>query len=162
MALDLSRLSDEMESALAGARMLAEERRQAIIQPEHLILLLLESDPSSLRTLLEKPSRWCFRRCWTPFPAAPTSFQPSVWKRAAGPLASQPLRTLLQESFRISETHGRPSAEPADVLEAALTTGTNDIRNDFRKAGFTVDDLPKGTVAPSVYGRGSRGCEGRC
>ncbi len=29
MALDLSRLSDEMESALAGARVLAQERRQA-------------------------------------------------------------------------------------------------------------------------------------
>ena len=46
MALDLSKLSDEMESALSGARLLAEQRRQALIQPEHLLLLLIVLEDS--------------------------------------------------------------------------------------------------------------------
>ncbi len=65
------------------------------------------------------------------------------------PLASQALRTLLAAAFEVAEKHGRPSAEPGDVLEAALTTGssTHDLRNDFRKAGFTVKDIEQPTAA---------------
>ena len=140
MALDLSRLSDEMESALAGARVLAEERRQALIQPEHLLLLLLESEPSSLRAALDRkpivygPLLDALSRRADMLSAEPL-------EEGRRPLAAQSLRTLLAEAFRISEAHRRVSAEPIDVLEAALTTGTNDLRNDFRKAGFTADDL---------------------
>ena len=146
MALDLSKLSDEMESALAGARLLAEERRQALIQPEHLILLLLDLDSSSLRPTLEgkgitlPPLLDALSR---------RADQLSAQRLDEGrrPLASQALRTLLAEAFALSEKHGRPSAEPADVLQAALTTGSNDIRNDFRKAGFTVDDIEQPPTA---------------
>jgi len=54
MTLDLSKLSDEMESALSGARLLAEQRRQALIQPEHLLLLLIDGEDGSLRAVLER------------------------------------------------------------------------------------------------------------
>lgn len=147
MALDLSKLSDEMESALSGARLLAEQRRQALIQPEHLLLLLIDNEGSSLRGVLERKN---------------ISLEPlldSLSRRADAlsaqrleelrrPLASQALRMLLAEAFKISERHSRPSAEAIDVLEAALTTGTNDLRNDFRKAGFTIEDIAQS--APAV------------
>ncbi len=142
MALDLSRLSDEMESALAGARVLAQERRQALIQPEHLLLLLLESDPSSLRTLLEHKGV-VFPPLLDALSRRADMLSAESLEEGRRPLASQSLRTLLSESFAVADDHGRASAEPVDVLEAGLKGSSNDLRNDFRKAGFTVADLPE-------------------
>ncbi|MGI4981523.1 MAG: AAA family ATPase, partial [Janthinobacterium lividum] len=151
MALDLSKLSDEMESALANARLLAEGRRQALIQPEHLLLLLLDGDGSSLRPTLERKG--------VVFPALLDELSRRADALSAQrlddgrrPLASQALRTVLAESFDIAAKHGRESAEPVDVLEAALTgEGSNELRNDFRKAGFTVDALEQPAApAPAV------------
>lgn len=148
MALDLSKLSDEMESALSGARLLAEQRRQALIQPEHLLILLIESERSSLRVLLDRKNislppllDGLSRRADT------LSTQRLAELRR--PLASQALRTLLVDAFNISEKHGRLSAEAIDVLEAALTTGTSDLRNDFRKAGFTLEDIEQASPTTS-------------
>ena len=153
MALDLSRLSDEMEAALAGARVLAQQRRQALIQPEHLLLLLLESDPSSLRSALER-KQVVFPPLLDALSRRADSLSAQPLEEGRRPLASQTLRTLLAEAFRISETHNRQSAEPIDVLEAALTTGTNDLRNDFRKAGFTRDDIAQ-PAAPAAAAKTS-------
>ncbi len=140
MALDLSRLSDEMESALAGARVLAEERHQALIQPEHLLLLLLESNPGTLRSVLEQ-KQVAFPPLLDALSRRADQLSSQALEEGRRPLASQSLRTLLADAFRISEEHGRPSAEPVDVLEAALTGGHNDLRGDFRKAGITLSDL---------------------
>ena len=148
MALDLSRLSDEMESALAGARVLAQERRQALIQPEHLLLLLLESDPSTLRTALEA-RQVAFPPLLDALSRRADQLSADRLEEGRRPVASQALRTLLADSFAVADTHQRASAEALDVLEAALrSTSSNDLRNDFRKAGFTLEDLPQ-TVAPS-------------
>ncbi len=147
MALDLSKLSDEMESALANARLLAEGRKQALIQPEHLLLLLLDGEGSSLRPALEKKGV-TFPPLLDALSRRADQLSAQRLEEGRRPLASQALRTLLAASFGIAEEHGRPSAEPIDVLEAALTTGssTNDLRNDFRKAGFTVGDVSE--IAP--------------
>ena len=146
MALDLSKLSDEMESALSGARLLAEQRRQALIQPEHLLLLLLDSDGSSLRTILERKNVALLPLLDALSRRADTLSAQRL-DELRRPLASQALRTLLADAFKLSDRHGRPSAEAIDVLEAALTTGTNDLRNDFRKAGFTVEDIEQPAAA---------------
>ncbi len=147
MALDLSKLSDEMESALAGARVLAEERRQALIQPEHLLLLLL-SHEGGLRLTLERRN--------IPMPPLLDALSRRADQLSAQalepdrrPLASQALRTLLADSFKISEAHRRPAAEPIDVLEAALSSGSGDLRGDFRRAGFTLEDLRQLQPAPA-------------
>jgi ATP-dependent Clp protease ATP-binding subunit ClpB len=148
MALDLSKLSDEMESALSGARLLAEQRRQALIQPEHLLLLLLDSDGSSLRAILERKNV-ALPPLLDALSRRADTLSAQRLEELRRPLASQALRTLLADAFKLSERHGRPSAEAIDVLEAALTTGTNDLRNDFRKAGFTVEDIEQ-PAAPVV------------
>jgi len=140
MALDLSKLSDEMESALSGARLLAEQRRQALIQPEHLLLLLIENEDSSLRTLLER-KQISLPPLLDSLSRRADALSTQRLTELRRPLASQALRMLLTEAFQISEKHGRPSANAIDVLEAALTTGANDLRNDFRRAGFTLEDI---------------------
>lgn len=58
MALDLSLLSDDMERALEGARVLAERRKQSLIQPEHLLYTLFDHE-SSLFALLERNGVAC-------------------------------------------------------------------------------------------------------
>jgi ATP-dependent Clp protease ATP-binding subunit ClpB len=141
MALDLSRLSDEMESALAGARVLAQERRQALIQPEHLLLLLLESDPSTMRSALEM-KQVVFPPLLDALSRRADQLSADRLEEGRRPVASQALRTLLGDAFAVADTHQRASAEALDVLEAALkSTSSNDLRNDFRKAGYTLEDL---------------------
>jgi len=146
MALDLSKLSDEMESALAGARLLAEERRQALIQPEHLLLLLIDGDNSSLRPALEAKNTQ-LPRLLDALSRRADALSAQRLDEGRRPVASQALRTMLAESFKIAEKHGRASAEPVDVLESALTTGSNDLRNDFRMAGFLTEDIPAAPAA---------------
>ena len=142
MALDLSKLSDEMESALSGARMLAEQRHQALIQPEHLLLLLLDGESSSLRPNLE--------RIGVTLPPLLDTLSRRADALSAQrlddgrrPLASQTLRTMLADAFELSDKRGRVSAEPADVLEAALRSGNGELRTDFRKAGLTLETVTK-------------------
>ena len=124
-------------------------------QPEHLLLLLLESDPSSLRSALEK-KQVVFPPLLDALSRRADALSAQPLEEGRRPLASQSLRTLLAEAFRLSETHQRLSAEPIDVLEAALTTGTNDLRNDFRKAGFTRDDIAQPTAPSSRQSRRRR------
>ena len=154
MALDLSRLSDEMESALAGARLLAEGRRQALIQPEHLLLLLLDGEGSSLRPQMEAKGV-VFPPLLDVLSRRADALSAQRLEEGRRPLASQPLRTLLAAAFEIAGKHGRASAEPVDVLEAAMTTGssTHELRNDFRKAGFTVADIEQPAPGAPVAAR---------
>ena len=143
MALDLSKLSDEMEAALANARLLAEGRRQALIQPEHLLLLLLDGDGSSLRPALEKQGV-TFPPLLDALSRRADALSAQRLEEGRRPLASQALRTMLAASFDIAAAHSRPSAEPVDVLEAALTAddADSDLRNLFRRAGLTGVALP--------------------
>ena len=63
MAIDLNKLSDEMEDALERARMLAEQRQQAFISPAHILYVLLDKDTSLAATL--EPYSW-------PIPSLPS------------------------------------------------------------------------------------------
>ena len=148
MALDLSKLSDEMESALSNARLLAEGRRQALIQPEHLLLLLLDGEGSTLRPALDKQGV-NFPPLLDTLSRRADTLSAQRLEEGRRPLASQALRTLLSQSFDIADLHGRESAEPIDVLEAALSSDDlSEIRKDFRRAGFTVDDLQQAPAPP--------------
>ncbi len=148
MALDLSKLSDEMESALTGARVLAEERGQALIQPEHLLLLLLEGRTGgSLRPVLEGKNV-LLPPLLDALSRRADQLSGQRLEEGRRPLASQALRSLLAAAFAISDRRARPAAEPVDVLEAALSAGSGDLRAVFRRAGFTGEDLPAPPPAP--------------
>lgn len=160
MALDLSKLSDEMESALAGARALAEEQGQALIQPEHLLLLLADSDRSTLRPVLDAKG--------VALPAMLDALQQRAkqlgqqrLEPGRRPVASQKLRDVLAESFRIATEAGIESAEPIHVLSAALQTGDQDLRGLFRRAGLTAEDVASPqTGTPVATGKNAAAANG--
>ena len=141
MALDLSRLSDELESALAGARELADQRQQALIQPEHLLLLLLDGETSSLRGIVEARSGASATPLLDALSRRANALSSTRLEDGRRPLASQALRTLLAEAFATADRRGHASAEAIDVLDAALRVGEGDLRGEFRKAGLTIADV---------------------
>ena len=52
MALDLDKISNELESALERARLLAESRQQSLITPCHMLYVLVE-DGGPLAAVVE-------------------------------------------------------------------------------------------------------------
>jgi len=53
VAIDLDKISNELEEALERSRMLAEQRKQAQITPLHMLFVLLYAE-SPLAALLDK------------------------------------------------------------------------------------------------------------
>jgi ATP-dependent Clp protease ATP-binding subunit ClpB len=145
MQLDLSALSDAMEQALEQARMLAAERQQALIQPEHLLYTLLDHE-SSLFALLERNG--------IAVGALLDALATRLNKADSGklepgrrPVASKALRNLLEHSFAIAAERNSPSVEPIDAVLAAVDQSMNDLRDDVRKdlreAGVTKEAVAK-------------------
>ncbi len=141
-----------MESALSNARLLAEGRRQALIQPEHLLLLLLDGEDSTLRPALERRGV-NFPPLLDALSRRADALSAQRLDEGRRPLASQALRTLLAHAFDLADLHGRPSAEPVDVLEAALTgEAMGELRKEFRRAGLTVEDVDPAAAAGTGLG----------
>jgi ATP-dependent Clp protease ATP-binding subunit ClpB len=145
MQLDLSALSDAMEQALEQARLLATERQQALIQPEHLLYTLLDHE-SNLFALLNRNG--------IAVGALLDALATRLNKSASGklepgrrPVASKNLRTLLERSFSIAAERGSPSVEPIDVMLASVDQNISemreDVRKDLREAGVTKEAVGK-------------------
>lgn len=137
MALDLSRLSDEMEVALEEARLLAERRKQSLIQPEHLLYTLFDHE-SSLYATLERGGIACG--------ALLDALALRVNESGNGkldpgrrPVASQALRRLLERSFERANERKAASAEPIDALLAAVDLAESNLKADLRQAGVTKE-----------------------
>ena len=58
MAIDLDKISSELEDALEQARVLAEQRNHSQITPSHMLYVLLDKE-SSLAAMLEKSGVVC-------------------------------------------------------------------------------------------------------
>ncbi len=142
MALDLSRLSDEMESALEGARLLAEQRRRAQIQPEHLLFVLLDGDRGSLRGALEKQGV-ALNGLLDALSRRADELSTARLEAGRRPTASKELRALLERAF--ARSAGRPgaNAEAMDVLQAALRDADPELRAELRRAGLTEGEVAK-------------------
>ncbi len=145
MQLDLSALSDAMEQALEQARLLAAERQQALIQPEHLLYTLLDHE-SSLYALLERNG--------IAVGALLDALATRLNKANSGklepgrrPVASKALRNLLERSFALAAERNSPSVEPIDAVLAAVDQSMNDLRDDvrtdLREAGVTKEAVEK-------------------
>src|SRR5882672_2332938 len=130
-----------MERALEAARVLAERRKQSLIQPEHLLYTLFDHE-SSLFALLERNGVAC---------GALLDALTLKVKGAGGgtlepgrrPVASQALRKLLEAS--LNRVSGRKDAhvEPIDVLLAAVDLGETALKTDLREAGITKESVEK-------------------
>jgi hypothetical protein len=141
MSLDLSLLSDEMERALEAARLLAERRKQSLIQPEHLLYTLFDHE-SNLFAVLEKNGIAC-GALLDALVLKVNDADSGTLEPGRRPVASQALRHLLEAS--LNRVSGRPNAhvEPIDVLFAAVDRGETALKTDLREAGITKESVEK-------------------
>ena len=58
MAIDLDKISGELEEKLEQARLLAEQRQHALIMPAHMMFVILDKE-SSMAAMLEKSGVVC-------------------------------------------------------------------------------------------------------
>ena len=139
MGIDLSRLSDELEDALENARLLAERRRQAQIQPVHLLYVLLDHE-SSLFALLD-PNHIAAGALLEALAAKVNTQAGGPLEPGRRPIASKALRDLLDGMFRRVDERKGNSAEPMDLLLAALDQSESELRSDLREAGVTKETV---------------------
>lgn len=135
MAIDLNKLSDELEDALERARMLAEQRQQAYIEPAHILYVLLDKD-SSLAATMERAGVAC--------PALLESLagqfnghQQQRLDPGKRPVASRTLRALIEKSFGQMEARGAERVSPLDFVLAAMDSSDQELKSDLREAGVT-------------------------
>lgn len=145
MALDLSLLSDDMERALEAARVLAERRKQSLIQPEHLLYTLFDHE-SSLFALLERNGVAC-GALLEALTMKVNGADGGTLEPGRRPVASQALRKLLEKSLERVSGGARdgksPNVEAIDVLLAAVEMGETALKTDLREAGITKDSVQK-------------------
>jgi ATP-dependent Clp protease ATP-binding subunit ClpB len=141
MAIDLDKLSSELEDALERARLLAEQRQQAQITPVHMLYVLLDGE-SALAAVLEKSGIAC--------DALLESFSTRLNKEGTNklepgkrPVASRALRELIEKSFEKMTARGVETAEPIDFVLAAVDYGEEGLKGELRGAGATKQALEK-------------------
>jgi ATP-dependent Clp protease ATP-binding subunit ClpB len=142
MALNLDKLSGNYEDALEHARLLAEKRRQSQITPLHLLYVILEAD-SQIGAVLERAgvaSAQLLQILADRLNQADASQKLEPGRR---PVASRPLRQLIEKSFAHMEQRGAEMAEPADFVMALLDSGEQELRGELGQAGLTGETLSK-------------------
>ena len=146
MALNLDKLSGNYEDALERARLLAEKRQQSLITPFHLLYVVLETD-GPIAAVLEKAGVGCAGLL--EMLAGRLNKVDGMQKLEPGrrPVASRPLRELIEKSFEKMEQRGAEMAEPVDFVMAMLDSGENQLRSELREAGLTSETLSKAADA---------------
>lgn len=141
MAIDLNKLSGELEDSLEQARILAERRQHALITPLHMIFALLEKE-TALSAVLERSGVAC-----TPLldNLATLLNREKIQKLEPGrrSVAAKALRDLLEKSFEKMDLRNAETAEPVDFLFAAIDFGEENVRSELRKAGVTKQAISR-------------------
>jgi ATP-dependent Clp protease ATP-binding subunit ClpB len=150
VAIDLNKLSEELENALEQARMLAEQHQQAQITPAHLLYVLLDKG-SDLSATLE--------RAGVASAALLDSFAARLNDRKAQrlepgrrPVASPALRQLIEQSFKKMEDCGAETVMPIDLIMAAIDFTEDDLKSELRDAGVTRMAVEKAVEAKESTG----------
>jgi ATP-dependent Clp protease ATP-binding subunit ClpB len=141
MAIDLDKISNELEDALERSRVLAEQRRQAQITPSHMLYVLLD-DESSLAAMLEK-SGVARAALLEAFASRLNGERNGPLEPGRRPTSSAALRQLIENSFAVMERRGAERAEPIDFIMAALDVGEEPLKRDLRQAGLTRTAIDK-------------------
>lgn len=142
MAIDLDKISTELEEALERARVLAEQRQHALISPTHMLYVMLDQE-SPLAALLEKSGVACGPLLTTLSTQLNESERGQRLEAGKRPSASRALRELIEKSFEKMAARGAERAEPVDFLEAAIDSGQPPLQDSLRKAGVTSATLGK-------------------
>src|SRR5215471_14279469 len=122
MAIDLDKISSELEESLERARVLAEQRQHALITPAHMLYVMLDKE-SPLAAMLEKSGV----ACGPLLDALSTRLNRNEGTQKLEPgkrsSASRSLRDLIEKSFKKMTARGAERAEPIDLLQAVVETG---------------------------------------
>ncbi|HUA83761.1 MAG TPA: AAA family ATPase [Bryobacteraceae bacterium] len=149
MAIDLDKLSSDLEDALERARLLAEKREQSQITPLHMLYVLLED--SALAGMLEKAGVSCAPL----LEAFSTKLnREKTGKLEAGrrPVASRALRDLIEKCFEVMNRRGADRAEPVDFVMAAVEFSEEQLKSDLRGAGVTKQAVEKAAETTASAG----------
>ena len=142
MSLDLDKLSAELEDALERARELAEERREAVIAPAHLLAVSCEAG-RPLTNIFDRAGLDVGRvreACSTALKGLRNLPELEAGRRA---VASRSLRELIQTSFSEMNQRGGETVESIDILLAALEVAEDDLKRDLKAAGISRESLQK-------------------
>ncbi|MFZ0964839.1 MAG: AAA family ATPase [Terriglobia bacterium] len=151
MAIDLDKLSPELEVALERARLLAEQRQQAWITPLHMLYVLLDSD-GPLTPTLERAgaaTKALLETFATQLNSPETGQKLEPGKRA---VASRSLRELIEKSFEKMAERRAETAEPIDFLLASLELGEANLSGNLRQAGITKQSIDQVTQSRASSG----------
>ena len=140
MAIDLDKLSSELEDALERARLLAEQRTQSQITPVHMLYVLLED--SALAAMLEKAGVSC-GPLLDAFSTKLNHEKNPKLEPGKRPVASRALRDLIEKSFEVMDGRGAERAEPIDFVLAAVESSEDQLKNQLRGAGVTKQAVEK-------------------
>src|SRR5579872_4574235 len=149
MAIDLDKLSSELEDALERARLLAEKRQQAQITPVHMLYVLLED--SALAGTLEKAGVSC-GPLLEAFSTRLNKEKHAKLEPGRRPVASRALRDLIEKSFDVMNRRGAERAEPIDFVLAAVEFSEEDLQGELRGAGVTKQAVGKAAETTASAG----------
>ena len=141
MAIDLDKISNELETALENARVLAEQRQQAQISPLHMLYVLLDAE-GPLAAMLDK-SGVAAGGLLDLFSTKLNKEKNSKLEPGRRPTASSGLRLLIDKSFEMMNRRGAERAEPVDFVMAAIEFGETGVVGDLRDAGVTKEAVTK-------------------
>src|SRR5262249_24449960 len=142
-AMQLDKLSPELERALQEARDFAEKRGEGYITPRHLLYVMLDHQ-GVLRAFAEREA------------TRPQLLLDHVLAKSAHDnnrknlepgeraIAGTTLRDQIDRSFQVAEKRRSQLVEPLDVLAALLEEGDADLRKALRDAGFSLETIRKG------------------
>jgi ATP-dependent Clp protease ATP-binding subunit ClpB len=134
--MDTRRLSMALNRGLEDCRDLAESRGDGLMTPFHLLYVMFDRS-GLLRPLAEK--NLIRIRPFLDRLMMLIQKQSAIHRLEDGrrPMASRSLRELLEHAEVISEENNSPVIEPIDFLQAALTSGHDDVEAALNDAGVT-------------------------
>lgn len=151
MAIDLDKISSDLEEALERARVLAEQRQHALITPAHMLYVMLDKE-SPLAAMLEKSGVACGPLLSTLSTRLNKSEGTHKLEPGKRPSASRSLRELIEKSFEKMGARGAERAEPVDFLQAAVDSGETSLKDDLRQAGVTGATVDKASATRAAAG----------
>ncbi len=150
MAIDLDKLSSDLEDALEQARLLAEQRKQSQITPIHMLYVLLDKE-SALAAMLEKAGV-SVGPLLDSFATNLNHEKVAQLEPGKRPVASRALRDLIEKSFEKMNARGADRAEPVDFVMAAADSGEEQLKGDLRGAGVTKQTIERAADAHASTG----------
>jgi ATP-dependent Clp protease ATP-binding subunit ClpB len=149
VAINLDKLSTELEDALERARLLAEQRQQPLITPVHLLYVLVDQD-GALAAVLERAGATTEAFLATLATQLNGSGGAEKLEPGKRPVASRSLRQLIEKSFEKMQERNAERAEPIDLLLASVELGEANLSRDLLQAGITkksIDQIVQSRVS---------------